>query len=220
VALIAFLGRLLYGFRVEGRENLPPSGPYIIVSNEIGPMGTTFVAVTVARLVLSGAIKELVGFGAEDIWWTQKRLADMYTRSGAQPVSPGQGQSAATLLVALQALRQGKVVAMNPEGDMTWDGRLVPLQPGVAWLSLRSGAPIVPIVSTQGGYDIWPKWADRPYLTGRCLVRIGSPFTLADAPQSRVTEEMTHQGMQRIWDEMTRLIYAPDSSFVQNPRMV
>ena len=51
-------------------------------------------------------------------------------------------------------LQQGGAIMITAEGEWTWDGRLQdPLAPGASWLALRTGAPVVPVVSA-GGYDV------------------------------------------------------------------
>lgn len=204
--LIHFVGRLVYGFRVEGLENVPKEGPFILSSNELSTMGDIFTIITVIRQVSSGHMAIPESFGDEYNWAT-KVYAWLCDIGGSLPVPRGRGQGVSALLSALAALRQGKIVAMNPEGETTWDGRLVPAKPAVAWLALRSGAPIVLVVATKGAYDTWPKWASRPQLRGRFQVRVGRPFRLTDSPCTKVSDVMIARASQRIMDEMTTLVY-------------
>ena len=204
--LLLLFGKIFYRLRVEGLENVPRQGPFIIACNEISEIGEMFCTVVVARLVLSGVIPAPVGFGAEDDWG-MKQWRWIFERGGAQPIRAGRGQGASALLVGLKCLREGKVLLINPEGGGGWDGRLKPLSPGAPWLALRSGAPVLPIVATQGAYDIWPKWAERPHLTGRFAVRVGKPVYLTDKPCTRVDDDTLQAASQRLYDEMYALIY-------------
>ncbi len=205
-AVLFSLFRFLYKVRIEGSENLPPRGPYILSANEISEMGSIMTSVVVARLILRGKVANPVGF-ADEYNWTQMWKA-VYDRGGARPVLPhGRGQGTWMLLEALRALRRGRIVVLNPEGEMSWDGRMVRLRPAVAWLALRSGAPIVPMVSTKGAYDVWPKWAKRPHLSGHFQVRMGRPLLLSKGPCSAVSDEMIEQGTLRLKEEMMSLIY-------------
>jgi 1-acyl-sn-glycerol-3-phosphate acyltransferase len=99
------------------------------------------------------------------------------------------------------------VVAINPEGETSWEGRLVPAKPAAAYVALRTGAPIVLLVASKGAYEAWPKWGERPHLTGRCVVRIGKPFRVTDAPCSKVSDEMVAEANRTIEQQMTALIY-------------
>jgi 1-acyl-sn-glycerol-3-phosphate acyltransferase len=204
--LIYLIGRLLYGFKVEGLENIPKEGPFILSSNDLSTMGSIFTTTTVIRHVFSGQMETPVSF-SEEYNWATEQWAWMFDIGGAIPVPRGRGQAVSALLSAFRALRQGKIVALNPEGETSWEGRLVPAKPAVAWVALRLGAPIVLVVATKGAYDVWPKWAERPHLTGRFQVRVGKPFRLTDSPCSRVSDEMIVRANQRIMEEMTALVY-------------
>jgi len=204
--LIYLIGRLLYGFKVEGLENIPKEGPFILSSNDLSTMGSIFTTITVIRHVFSGQMETPVSF-SEEYNWATEQWAWMFDIGGAIPVPRGRGQAVSALLSAFRALRQGKIVALNPEGETSWEGRLVPAKPAVAWVALRLGAPIVLVVATKGAYDVWPKWAERPHLTGRFQVRVGKPFRLTDSPCSRVSDEMIVRANQRIMEEMTALVY-------------
>jgi len=97
--------------------------------------------------------------------------------------------------------------ALAAEGELTWDGRLQhPLMPGTAWLALRCGAPVVPVVSI-GGYDLQPRWdMERLRLTGRLIIRAGPPLTLGDAPMARIPDAALADANQRVWEAMAALL--------------
>ena len=207
--LLFGIARLLYGMRVEGEENFPAQGPYIMCFNEIGHMGTMMVTVFIARRHLLGLSDRPVGFG-DEYMWTQG-WSYIYNRGGATPIFPhGRGQGATGLLKALQALQNGGLVTMTPEGEMSWDSRPVPYKKAVAWLALRSGAPIVPVVATKGAYEVRPKWMERPQLRGNFQLRVGKPFRVTDAPCSAVSDEMVADANRRIRHEMVALTYGAD----------
>jgi 1-acyl-sn-glycerol-3-phosphate acyltransferase len=204
--MMLLLARILYGMQVEGLENLPLTGPYILGSTELGRMGNMMAMIFVLRLVFSGLLDAPIGI-ADEYNWPHAREGT-YSKVGFRPVFPhGRAQGVSGLLAALKALREGRIVAMNPAGEMSWDGRLVPPSPGVAWLALRSGVPIVLVVPTKGAYEIWPKWAERPHLNGRFRVRVGKPFLVTDAPLSKVSDEMIARANDRITKQMTALIF-------------
>ncbi len=204
--LLLFLGRLAYGLQVEGTENLPPRGPFILSTNEISQIGSAFTTMVVIRLVFEGRLRDLVGFGAEDTWHNPF-LVRLYPRAHVHPILPGRGQSVPALLAGLQALRAGRVVMMNPEGEMSWDGRLVPFKPGVAWLALRAGVPVVPLVATRGAYEVLPRWSSRPKLTGRFTVRLGRPIYLCDRPLRRVEDGDLAPAVKCLEHEVEALVY-------------
>lgn len=202
--ILSIVGRVLYGVRVEGLGNIPKQGPYILIFNELNQIGTAFIMVLISRLILLGIIEDIVPFGAEEVWTVIPGLA---RRGGMLPVQYGRGMSAPVLLAGLQGIRAGKVVVINPSGDLCWDGRMSVPHSGTVWLALKSGVPLVPVVSTQGAYEVWPVWADRPHLTGRFEVRVGKPFTLSDGPCNDIDEGLLWAGRRRVHEELTTLTY-------------
>jgi 1-acyl-sn-glycerol-3-phosphate acyltransferase len=110
----------------------------------------------------------------------------------------------ALLWWAVKMLDKGHPVIIYPEGGIRLDGRMRPLQPGAAWLALRSRVPVVVCV-LRGGYAIWPRWAKLPRLTGRLELRIGEPLRIPEAAGGKVTGEMIETVTRRIADEMARL---------------
>jgi 1-acyl-sn-glycerol-3-phosphate acyltransferase len=203
---MALVMRLLYGFRVEGLENLPVHGPYLLLMNEIGFMGAVASAMTMARLTLTGRTDEPCGMAVEDVltWGPFSR----FVRAGmVLPIPPGYGQNPASLWAGLKALREGRIVTINPDGEMSWDGQPPPLKAGASWLALRSGVRLVPLVVTAGAYDVWPRWAELPRLTGRFTVRIGAPFTLRGAPVEQVDERLLQETTDLIAARLQDLIY-------------
>ncbi len=204
--VVYLVGRLLYRFRIEGLENLPASGPYILSQNDLSQMGDTATAIAMLRLIFSGRMAEPVSLGDEYNWALQP-WGWLFDMGENVPVPRGRGQAVTAYLTAIRALREGRVVAINPEGETSWEGRLVPPKPAAAYVALRSGAPIVLLVATKGAYEAWPKWGDRPHLTGRFVVRIGKPFRVTEVPCSKVSDEMVAEANRKIEQEMTALIY-------------
>lgn len=205
-ALMALIGRILYRYRVEGLGHLPRHGPCLLLLNEIGFMGTIALAMSIARLVLTGRMAEPIGVTIEDTmgfspWGGIMRLGQVIT------VPPGLGQSPASLWAALKALQAGQIVVMNGDGEISWDGGPPPLQAGVAWIALRSGVPVVPFVATHTAYELWPRWAERPHATGYLTVRCGRPFTLAEVPTERIDEATLARANEIIARHMHAAIY-------------
>jgi 1-acyl-sn-glycerol-3-phosphate acyltransferase len=210
--LLDLLLRPLYGFRIEGAENIPSKGPFIALMKEGGgPISMIFVAIGLIQTqgnLMRTLGDKYVATMHEDVW---RRIWSRYPME--LPIHPLRSHSAGVLALGLmdqlQALREGGVAAINPEGDLSWDGRPLPIRPGAAWLGLHTAAPLVPMVGSAGGYDIWPLWQKRPSLRGRVVVRIGRPFQLCDSPMERVTPPDLERANARIWTEINQLYYGP-----------
>jgi 1-acyl-sn-glycerol-3-phosphate acyltransferase len=206
--LFFLLGCLLAHLTIEGEDHIPAIGPCLIPMNHVALVADALVCFTIRRRrpdvhlfgwqTLSGEnpiYRFLDSFGGLD---DETRLLRAYK---------ARGLSAGELLRARQVLLQGGAIVLPAEGEITWDGRLQhPLAPGTAWLALRTGAPVVPVVSI-GGYDLQPRWQlEKIRLTGRVTIRVGQPFTLFEAPITRLTDEILNAANQRLWEAMAALL--------------
>jgi 1-acyl-sn-glycerol-3-phosphate acyltransferase len=192
---IAILGRLLFDLEAQGLEYLPSKGPLILVGRRISRVDFFGGALSCSILEgISGMTGAMVIPNCRAITWIGRSL-------GFLPAFKGRGMSAVSLLEAYKLLRQGKILLMGEEGEVPWDGRLQPLRSGAAWLALRTRAPIA-VGLMVGGYDIWPRWARRPHVRGKLVLKVGKPFYLCEAPCDRVTEEMLQMADRRLTAEL------------------
>ena len=98
---------------------------------------------------------------------------------GSIPVKRSDNQSAASALrTFLKLLESGENVLIIPEGGRSTDGRMQPLEGGVALIALKSGAPIVPAFIT-GAFEAMPpgrRWV-KP---GKLSITFGEAINTAD----------------------------------------
>jgi hypothetical protein len=120
------------------------------------------------------------------------------------------GRLALGLLEGYRVLRKGGLVVINPEGDMAWDGRPLPIGSAAAWLGLHTAVPLLPVIPAASAYDIWPRWRILPSLRGRAVLRIGPTFRLCDTPQERVTDQDLERANARIREVFDQLRYGPE----------
>jgi 1-acyl-sn-glycerol-3-phosphate acyltransferase len=209
IDLLYGTARRLYHVQVEGEERLPANGPGIVAMDEISMLGSLVTSVMIFRRVAHGQMALPLGLSLEDIWMFDV-MHRLYDVSGSVALPTGRGQSAGVLLQALQHLQHGGLVLISPAGEVSFDGTFVPLQPGAAWLALRSAAPITPVVATRGAFVAWPSWNDYPSPRGRFNLRVGQPFHLASQPQRAVSDEMVRDANQTLAATMQALIEAED----------
>lgn len=187
--------RVLYKLEIRGAENIPAQGPFICVVNHASKLESILLLHLLRKMRSDSYI-----YGGGGPAWSPRSIKAMQMI----PAPRGVGRSGPWLWMALKILREGSPIGIAPEGAVRWDGRLQPLQPGAAWLALRSGAPIIACV-LRGGYSIWPRWARFPKLTGRLEIRIGKPFGILQNSRRRVDEEMIQAVNRRIVNEMSGL---------------
>lgn len=174
-----WVGRGLFGlgYRVEtpGRSLVPRSGPVILAVNHTAFLDGPLVVGVTRRPVHVFSKAELfhgpLGFALRAI--------------GQIPIHRDTADLAA-LNAGLDVLGHGGVLAVFPEGSRG-KGDFSDIRDGLAWLAMRSGAPIVPVIclgTGVGGTTIGG--IARP--GARLTAAYGSPFYVpvpSDRPRSR-----------------------------------
>ena len=137
------VARLVFDLEISGRELVPKSGPVVMAANHLSLIDPPFLGLCVRRNVRYLALDDLYG--------RSRFFVGLSLFFGARPISrerPTHGPMRA----ALEDLESGGVVGVFPEGGRVpaW-GDNEPRQ-GAAWLSMRTGAPLVPVAinGTQG----------------------------------------------------------------------
>ncbi len=158
--LLAKLAFLVLGkLTIEGRENIPDSGPIILVANHF------HFADPVAMLVATGRQVEFVGgFRFPNAPAIVKFIPRLW---GYFPVFRG-AYSRKGLEAAKNVLDQDGVLGIFPEGG-AWAQVLRPARPGAAFLSVETKALVVPI-----GLDGFTGLFNQ--LRPRLAIRIGKPI--------------------------------------------
>lgn len=155
------LTTLWFRLRKFGRENLPKEGPAILVCNHLRMMDTACIIAFSPRKVCFMAKKEL---------FENPFLRAVLTSIDTFPISRGEADLSG-IRTALRILKEGGLLCIFPEGTRNKARKepLLPLQEGVAMISLRAKAPIVPMW-VDGGYAPW----------SRCVIGAGKPMDLGE----------------------------------------
>jgi 1-acyl-sn-glycerol-3-phosphate acyltransferase len=183
--------------KVTGAEHIPPSGGAILAANHNSFVDSVFLPLMLERPVTFSAKAEY--FSASG---PAARLLSAYLRGTNQLRMDRDGPRAAqdTLEAALALLREGRLFGIYPEGTRSPDGRLYRGRPGVGWLALKSGLPVIP-VALSGTRKVLPPGhvVPRP---GRIGVKIGKPLALApelsDQPPAKARRAIADQVMAAI----------------------
>lgn len=177
-AVIRGLLTLLAALDIRGRENFPPDGPYIVVTNHLHWLDIPAVFIAVPH--------EAATFAAEK--WEHHWFNGPLLRYFGHAIFVQRGEpDRRALSQALSWLRQGGVLAIAPEGTRSRTGTLQQGKPGAAYLASRTGVPIVPVVA-WGQERVWHDW--RHLRRPRIHVRVGKPFVLPGTPNQAKGEQL------------------------------
>ena len=150
--------------RVEGLENVPARGPFILVANHQSFLDPIFIQSHLPRDPFT--LTKSTQFGKGFFRWVVPRVRGVPTRR--YRVDPQ------VVRVVLRLLDEGECVGIYPEGERTWDGRIQPLRRGTIRLILKAGVPVVPC-GIAGSYDVLPRWGRR-LRRRRVWIRFGEPM--------------------------------------------
>jgi 1-acyl-sn-glycerol-3-phosphate acyltransferase len=185
--------RVWQGCRHSGPAPLPKCGPAILYTNHTCSADPAFLD--------AGCVRPLSFILAEE-YYNITWLRWLFDYLGCV-TAKRDGRDVTAARQALRRLEQGRVLCLFPEGGLSNAGRqrLRPGKVGLAWLALRSGAPVFPglIVGGPQTGDLLPAWLS-PF--GRARVIFGPAVDLSafrDRPLSRkVLEEVTALCMHKL----------------------
>jgi 1-acyl-sn-glycerol-3-phosphate acyltransferase len=186
------LFRLLFRLRIEGKENIPSSGPLIVASNHLSFIDSYVIPIALLPLKVVFLAKaeyfETRGFkGMVSRWF--------FTSLGMIPVARG----------------GGAVFGIYPEGTRSMDGRLYRGRTGAGWVVLATGAPVLP-VGLIGTQDLQPYGSRFPKIGRGVTVRIGPAMEFGrydGEPQGRARRAITDEIVQAI-QKLTEQEYVPE----------
>lgn len=170
-------------------KQIPCSGPLILVGNHVNFLETPLVLAQLDNPSVTGLAKRES--------WNNPLFNFLFTRWGLIPIDRGTVDRDA-MRMCIEALDQGKMVAISPEGTRSKDGQLLPGKPGIVPLAIQSGAPLLPV----GFYGHEHFWANLKSLRKTEFhVSVGKPFRLipdADVRSRDVRQAITDEIMYKI----------------------
>ncbi len=173
---------------VEGLEQIDPDGSYVFIANHVSyydtPVALAHIPVQFRFLAKRGLFQ--IPF-----------LGTHLSRAGHIPVPREDPRAAVkTMQRAAETIQKKKIsLLIFPEGGRTHDGVLQPFKEGGAYIAIRAGVPVVPLVF-MGTREVLPYGSGiiRP---GRVTLRILEPIE---------TKELTLKDRGRLTDALRALI--------------
>jgi len=182
--------KIFFRLKVEGRENLPKQGGFILAANHASSLDPFMIIAAIPRY-----IRWLVIYEYYDLWylrWILKRMGFIRLENSLPKK-------------AFRALSQGEIIGTFPEGRRTWDGQIGQAKRGVAALARRTSSPVVP-VAILGTFTALPRTRKLAKFHP-VTVRIGRPLFFSAAANKEDNEKMDQEKMRRIMQRIAELLY-------------
>lgn len=183
-----FLDHVWWSTEVVGAEHLPATGRVLVAPNHTG---------IVDGPVVHGALPRGSHFLVKEEFFTS-RLGFLMRWAGQIPVDRSHGGPALTTACAM--LEEERVVGVFPEGTRG-RGDVAQARAGVAWLAVKTGAPVVPCAVLGTRPLGRPRgWVPPP--RSRLHVELGPPIEVAAGGGRREIAEV----MARVQSAMVELL--------------
>ncbi|MDP5209438.1 MFS transporter [Microbulbifer sp. 2205BS26-8] len=196
--LIWMLSHTMYRVKHEGLEQIPAQGPALIACNHVS---------YVDALLLAGAVRRPIRFIMYKPIYEIPVLHFIFRTGRAIPIcsrlQDPQGYEMALNAIE-QGLKNGDLLCIFPEGQLTKDGELQPFKAGIEKILERTPVPVIPMAlrglwgsffSHNGGqaFTTWPQrfWS-------KVSVVAGCPIEATDAKARTLHEQVLDlRGEQR-----------------------
>lgn len=182
--LIAYvISKSVWFIRFSGRENIPDKsvGPFLIAANHQTYIDPVWITLPMRRRMR---------FMAYDKAFEWRYVGPFIRYFGAFPVSLEVGGTLKAMKEAIQALRDGAILTVFPEGAREFaDGRFFTFKTGVVRIAMHAGVPILP-VTINGGNHIWPQGQKYPRLFRRVEVIYHPMITVTDDPSLEKDDDL------------------------------
>lgn len=185
----------------RGAENLPVDGGYVIAANHLSYVdpflfGHWMVGHDIPPRYL---VKDTL-FTIPVIGWLVSRVDQI-------PVYRGTADAAHSLDAAKEAVREGGIITIYPEGTMTRDPEGWPMsgRTGAVRVAHTTARPLVPVAQWGPQAIMWPYRREFRLFPRKTMhVRVGAPLDLSDLGESP-TEEQFVAATHRLMDAITEL---------------
>ena len=165
------LVRWLWISEVQGLENIPGDGAYLVALNHESYFDFICFTAAVDRKVHFLAAEK---FFEHPIW---KRV--MHVMECIRVDRSSRVNRSAIKQISKVIAKEG-LVGIFPEGTRSPDGRLMRGKPGIAYIALHTGIPVIP-VGLIGTFEIMSRHDRLPRLS-KAIIKIGEPL-LFETPE-------------------------------------
>lgn len=185
-SLIIF--KLIFRLKIIGSENIPKTGPFVIVANHSSLLD---------GFVLVSSVKSKVTFMSAAYLFKMPFVGNVLRGVGAIPVQ-GKGSDIKLIKEAIKVLQAGGVLGIFPEGRITNEEDDFSAKAGAAYLAIKADVPIIPM-AIKGANKVLPLGAKFPKLK-KIEVKIGKPISCSKKIKlnKKILEDTVNSYMKEI----------------------
>jgi 1-acyl-sn-glycerol-3-phosphate acyltransferase len=186
---VVTITRVLCLAKIYGKENIPKTGPVIILCNHqsfLDPM-----------LCQRGSSRDF-WYVARSSLYTSPIIGRAMGHLNTIPIHRGESDIASIRKI-IGKLKAGCAVGLFPEGTRSLDGKIESVKPGFTLLIRKTKACVVPAV-LDGTFDSWPKGQKWPKLFCKSAIRFAEPITA-----ETILEQGDEKFAQLITEQMRKM---------------
>lgn len=152
--------KVFFRMKVYGQENIPKKGGFILASNHVSYIDPPAVGAAANRRVKFMAREDL--FSHPLLGWWLRNVEVIPVKRDSADLS--------ALKAAMKILKQGRGLALFPEGRRSTDGKIGEPEPGIGFLAAKTGVPVIPTF-VSGTEKALPKGAKKikPHQVSVCF---------------------------------------------------
>ena len=191
--IAVWITRAITRVKIDGQENLPRGGAYVIA-----PVHRSYVDTPIIACISRRRIRFM---GKEEVW-KYGPIGWFVSSMGAFPVSRGNADREA-MKRCVTVLDNGEPLVLFPEGERK-DGPLIqPLFDGAVFIAARAGVPIIPI-GIGGSARVMPRHAKMIH-PQKVHVVIGEPIHTEVGESGRASRQTVKDTTEQLSIELQRL---------------
>jgi 1-acyl-sn-glycerol-3-phosphate acyltransferase len=170
------LVQVIYRVKAEGLENIPDEGPAVLVCNHIS---------FVDPVIVGGYVRRPVRFVMHYKIFNAPLTRWLFKSARAIPIA-GKNEDPAIYERAFaeirQALADGDLVCIFPEGRLTPDGSIQPFRSGIERILAETPVPVIPVALDNLWGSMFSRYEKNPLkrrpkkLWARIYLRVGKPL--------------------------------------------
>jgi len=184
--------KLYLDFKIYGKGNIPRKGAFIVAANHASYLDPLLLVVTFRKNLYFIARQRL--FAVPLIGWVLKQVKAIPVKRHGKDTGP--------IKNALSVLREGKILAVFPEGTRSKNRKFKTAKPGVGFIVSKAKVPVLPVY-IESSFDAQPRGI-RTLKRYPVRVHIGKPIDFSKEPARFHKAEL----YQAIGDEIMRAIAA------------